>query len=161
MTHGRNLYQQKHFVQPIRQLPFRALKIKKPVPDQVREQASGLNTYRTLNSGDLRVRLPTALLPFAFQRLQRIFHIRAIGRRFFADITLTAAKHLQRSVHLRMSVTEFVFLGEWRHGVDMDFTRIGNPYNVVVQRVFACRKQTSQFINSRLLVDIHVMLLRS
>ncbi|EEB57870.1 hypothetical protein PSPTOT1_3370 [Pseudomonas syringae pv. tomato T1] len=101
-------------------------------------------------------RMTPGLLPFALQRLQRVFHERAISRGFLANITLTATEHLQSSAHLRVSVTELTFLSEWRHGVDMNFTRIGNPYNVVVQRILARGKQTSQFSNSRLFVDIHV-----
>ncbi|MCF5166837.1 hypothetical protein CCL09_15725 [Pseudomonas congelans] len=102
------------------------------------------------------MRLPASLLPFAFQRLQRVLHVGAIGSGFLADITLATTEHLQGRAQLRMRITKLVLLGERRHGVDANFTRLGNPGDMVIQRVFARSKQTSQFINSRLCVDIHV-----
>ncbi|MCF8986125.1 hypothetical protein GIW26_21465 [Pseudomonas syringae] len=102
------------------------------------------------------MRLPTSLLPLTFQRLQRVLQVGTIGSCLLADITLATTEHLQGCAQLRVRITKLVLLRERRHGVDANFTRLGNPGDMVIQRVFARSKQTSQIINSRLCVDIHV-----
>ncbi|MNN98847.1 hypothetical protein D3C81_2183470 [compost metagenome] len=51
---------------------------------------------------------------------------------------------------------ELVFMGVGRQAVDMHLARFGNPQDMAVVAVFMRCEHTSQFINSRLIVQIHV-----
>ncbi|MCY1438574.1 hypothetical protein D9M71_547790 [compost metagenome] len=89
------------------------------------------------------------------QGLQNATDILGVGGGFLADVALAATVHLQPGAHVRRALLELRFIGQWPQLVQAHFTGFAYPENVAVECVLARGEQPGQFVNSRLIVQIH------
>jgi len=94
--------------------------------------------------------------PFRFQGLQHAPHEVVVRRRFLADVALAPAVHLDAGEQLGLGLAEGALVGVGRAAVEFYIAGCADPEDMVVVAVLARCEQSSQLIDSRLIVQIHV-----
>ena len=102
------------------------------------------------------VRLAFEVLPFGIKCVEYLLDKVAIGGGFLADLTLAPTVNPQACRQLTVIAVELSLFGIGLQAVKLHFARFANPQDMVVECVFLRCEHLSQFIDSWLVVQIHV-----